>query len=201
MLKLQNIYPFTKSQGLDKCFLPFIIYVHKQCDLHLFLVSLHFILKHCLHLLHTGVYQNWSVRGCNSRLLYVILHNIYSSDIFAVFSALLTQYCIQRKFEWEKSKKKKNKIRNILPNMWSFTFPMWFFSKRQELSCLIIGFHICSWHKLIIFFTKMKVLIYYQFIFLFVLLLILERWHNEPYLTAGISKYPTAVSIDICIKV
>lgn len=32
MLKLQNIYPFTKCQGLDKCLIPFIIYVHKQCD-------------------------------------------------------------------------------------------------------------------------------------------------------------------------
>lgn len=116
MLKLQNIYPFTKSKGLDKCFPPFIIYVHKQCDLHPFRERLQIILMHCLHLLHTGIYQNWSVRGCISFALYVIIHNIYNSDASAVFSALITQYySIQSKW---KQREKKMKIIHFCSVQW-----------------------------------------------------------------------------------
>lgn len=37
VVKLQNIHPFTKSQGLHKCFVSFITYLHRQRDLQLFL--------------------------------------------------------------------------------------------------------------------------------------------------------------------
>lgn len=121
MLKLQNIYPFTKSQGLDECFLPFIIYIHRQCDLHLFLQSLQIKLQLRLHLLHTGVYQNrWGAVIHVRRMLSYTTFTIQM--LFAVFFALCTT--LQSKFEW----KENERMNEILPSRWISVLTVWSFT-------------------------------------------------------------------------
>lgn len=70
-----------------------------------------------LRLLLTGIYQNWSVRGCISCALHVIIHNIYNSDAFAVFFVLFTQY-YGIKSKWKQREKKKMKIMNFCSVQW-----------------------------------------------------------------------------------
>jgi len=123
-----------KCQGLDKCFLPFIISVHKQCVYHPFFVSLH-ILQH--RQLHTGVYQNWSVRSSNSRV-YML-----SSTTFTVEMNLLSSH-IQVKFKTSTDRQNNNgplqSVANQFPRpcMGWVTSSMGFFSKRQEVRHLVM---------------------------------------------------------------
>lgn len=120
MLKLQNIYPFTKSQGLDECFLPFITYVHRQCDLHLFLVSVQIKPQLRLHLLHTGIYQNpWGAEIHVRRMLSYTTFTIQM--LFAVFFALCTT--LQKKIWMERKVK----------NGWSSAEPV-----NQFPDCVVI---------------------------------------------------------------